>query len=65
MSGDDARKATGQPRSPGRRAVDKSEAETRLPIATGSAKDAPKDDDTASPTRASPPRCWAKAISAA
>ena len=44
MSGYD-KKATGQPRSPGRRAVDQSAAETRVPVATGTAKDAPKSDD--------------------
>lgn len=42
---DETRKATGQPRAPGRRATDKTAAEGRAPVATGSAKDAPKDDD--------------------
>ena len=44
---DDTRKATGQPRSPGRRAVDQAAAETRLPVATGVAKDAPKTEKAA------------------
>jgi hypothetical protein len=47
MSGDDSRKTTGQPRSPGRRAVDQAAAEGRLPVAAGPAKDAPKDAEAA------------------
>ncbi|HEY3812442.1 MAG TPA: hypothetical protein VGL66_04395 [Caulobacteraceae bacterium] len=39
------KKATGQPRSPGRRATDQAAAEARLPVATGAANDAPKHDD--------------------
>jgi hypothetical protein len=41
---DQARKATGQPRSPGRRAADQAAAQTRLPVATGAAKDKPRID---------------------
>ena len=43
---DDSRKATGQPRSPGRRAVDQTAAEARVPVATEPAQEAPKDNDT-------------------
>ncbi|HWE47257.1 MAG TPA: hypothetical protein VG407_14635 [Caulobacteraceae bacterium] len=40
----DDRKATGQPRSPGRRATDQSSAESRQPVPIGEAKDALQND---------------------
>jgi hypothetical protein len=46
---------TGRPRSAGRRAVDQAAQDARLPVATGTAKDEPRDDTPRPDPRKTPP----------